>query len=101
MFSLIQQYTFAKDPITIRGVIAEHCIDCHRVPGFMIEGGIPQKEAPDFHEIANNPKIYTRQRLEAFLSNPHFPMRKFTLSKSDIQNLIAFIDNLRIHPPKP
>ena len=100
-FSLFQQNAYAQEPKTVRGIIAEHCIDCHRVPGFLVEGGAPQIEAPDFQEIADNPKIYSRQRLEIFLSSPHFPMRNFILSKSDIQNLIAYIDNLRSQSSRP
>jgi len=97
----VLQNAYAEDPKPIRGIIAEHCIDCHQVPGFLEENRTPQIGAPDFQEIANNPKIYTRQRLESFLRQPHFPMRQFKSSRSDIQNIIGFIENLRTKPEQP
>ena len=44
--------------------------------------------------IADDRKTYTRERLAAFLRQPHFPMRKFVLSESDIRNIIGFIEGL-------
>ncbi len=88
------QAALAETPRSVRGLIAEHCIECHRVPGFALEGRNPAIEAPDFQAIADDRKTYTRERLAAFLRQPHFPMRKFVLSESDIRNIIAFIDGL-------
>lgn len=79
----------------VRGLIADHCIECHRVPGFAEEARNPALTAPDFQTIADDRKTYTTQRLEDFLSRPHFPMRQFILSERDIQNLILFIEGLR------
>ena len=95
------QHSYAEEQEPIRVIIAEHCTDCHRVPGFMEENRTPQIGAPDFQEIANNPKIYSRQRLELFLQQPHFPMRQIKFSKSEIQNIIAFIENLRTPLERP
>lgn len=88
----------AADTHTATSIIAEHCIECHRVPGFAEEARNPAVVAPDFQTIANDRKTYTTQRLQAFLRDPHFPMRQFTLSESDIRNLIAFIEGLRVGP---
>ncbi len=96
--ALQMQAGIAADPTAIRGVIAEHCTECHRIPGFIEEGRNPEIGAPDFQEIADNPKVYTHERLATFLREPHFPMRGFTLSKSDIQNIIAFIESLQGRP---
>lgn len=82
-----------------KSIIAEHCIECHRVPGFAEGQGSPTVEAPDFQTIANDPKTYTDARLQAFLRNPHFPMRALILSQSDIQNLVGFIRSLRTDRP--
>ena len=91
----------AADAYTARAIIAEHCIECHRVPGFAEEARNPAVAAPDFQAIANDRKTYTIQRLQTFLRSPHFPMRQFTLSESDIRNLIAFIEGLRVGPSGP
>lgn len=50
---------------------------------------------PPFRAIADEPAVYTRARLTSFLRRPHYPMRKFILSPSDIDNLVAFIEGLR------
>ena len=86
----------AADAYTARAIIAERCIECHRVPGYAEERRNPAVTAPDFQAIATDRKTYTTQRLQAFLRSPHFPMRQFTLSESDIQKLIAFIEGLRV-----
>lgn len=88
----------AEDAYTAQAIIAEHCIECHRVPGFAEEARSPSVAAPDFQAIANDRKTYTVERLAAFLRRPHFPMREFILSESDIQKLIAFIEGLRAGP---
>lgn len=88
----------AADAYTARAIITEHCIECHRVPGFAEEARTPAVAAPDFQAIANDRKTYTTQRLRTFLRSPHFPMRQFTLSESDIQKLVAFIEGLRVGP---
>lgn len=77
-----------------KSIIAEHCIECHRVPGFAAGKGSPTVDAPDFQAIADDPKTYSRERLDAFLRKPHFPMRALILSESDIQNLVGFIQGL-------
>ncbi len=81
-----------------KGIIAEHCIVCHRVPGFAEEARNPSIVAPDFQTIADNRKTYTSKRLADFLRRPHFPMGRFTLSEGDIQRIIAFIRGLKSGP---
>ena len=88
----------AGDPKAPRGMIAEHCIECHRVPGFLEVARSPEIGAPDFDEIARDRKTYTVERLKAFLRKPHFPMRQFNMSDSDIDNIVAFIFALRKPP---
>ena len=83
---------------SVRSLIAEYCIECHRVPGFVEEAPAPQLNAPDFQTIADAPETYTTSRLAAFLRQPHFPMRQLILSESDIQRVIAFIEALRSGP---
>lgn len=88
----------ASESGSVRGLLADHCIDCHRVPGFAEEAAAPQIGAPDFQSIADDPTTYTTERLARFLRQPHFPMRRFVLSERDIQRLVAFIEGLRSGP---
>lgn len=88
----------AADVNTASGIIAEHCIECHRVPGFAEEARSPDMQATDFQTIADGRDTYTTERLVTFLRRPHFPMREFILSESDIQKLVAFIEGLRMGP---
>ncbi len=83
------------DPNAVRGIVAEYCTQCHEVPGYRPRWERASVNAPSFRSIANQPKIYTRARLEAFLHKPHYPMTKFLLSRSDVDNLVAFIASLR------
>lgn len=83
------------DAQSVRGLIAEKCISCHQVPGFPEDRRSQTLNAPAFIDIANRPDIYADERLRTFLARPHFPMRQFTLSRRDIDNIIAFIYSLR------
>ena len=82
------------DPDAAKGLITEHCVDCHEVPGYSGEDVSPVVNAPAFAAIAGKPETYTPERLRAFLGQPHWPMGRFVLSKRDIDNLIAFIESL-------
>jgi cytochrome c553 len=84
----------AGDPDQAKGIVVEHCIDCHAAPGYG-QKGLPTVEAPSFQAIAGEPQKYTPERLRAFLAQPHWPMTQFLLSPRDIENLLAFIEGLR------
>lgn len=88
----------AADPRSAKGLISEHCIECHRVPGLAEEAPTAEVRAPDFQSIADNPKVYTTERLVAFLRQPHFPMRRLILSEGDLIRIIAFIESLKNGP---
>jgi mono/diheme cytochrome c family protein len=83
------------DPDAARGIIAEHCTTCHEVPGFPMHGNSAALVGPPFQSIADQPTVYTRDKITEFLRQPHYPMTKFVLSSSDIDNLVAFIESLR------
>ena len=85
----------AGDPNAARGIVAEYCVACHEVPGYAPRNGRASLNAPSFQAIADQPAIYRPERLRSFLRQPHFPMTKFTLSPSDADNIIAFIESLR------
>ncbi len=83
----------AGDAEKAKGLIAEHCSECHAVPGYNAEG-LPTLEAPSFQAIADDPATYTEARLRAYLLQPHWPMGQFQLSSSNIDNIIAYIRSL-------
>ena len=78
-----------------RGIVAEYCTACHVVPDYKPRFAKADVRAPDFQAIADQPDIYSRERLTTFLSKPHYPMAKFIFSASDVDNLVAFITALR------
>ncbi len=85
----------AGDANAAKGLIVEHCISCHKVPGYVDVGRSEAIKAPDFQAIADDPSTYSEARLRGFLRSPHYPMRGFILSPSDIDNLLAFIAGLK------
>jgi mono/diheme cytochrome c family protein len=84
----------AGDPDAAKGLVAEHCVSCHEVPGYGGDPQLPSPAAVSFLTIAENPETYTQVRLKAYLQQPHWPMRQFQLSKSDIDNILALIESL-------
>ena len=66
------------------------CTSCHIVaPG---TGG--SDAAPPFESIANNPLV-TVEGLRAWLADPHPPMPKFDLTRTEIDDIIAYIKSLK------
>jgi mono/diheme cytochrome c family protein len=83
----------AGDPDAIKGLLAEHCSQCHAIPGFPApDTGL---SAPAFTTIANDPTSYPEKQLRTFLQKPHWPMTAFILSPSDIDNILAYLATLR------
>lgn len=85
----------ASNANAVKGIVKEHCIACHEVPGYEARHGKADVPAPSFLAMAQQPETYTAARMRKFLRRPHDPMRKFTLSPADIENLIAFVQALR------
>jgi mono/diheme cytochrome c family protein len=50
--------------------------------------------APPFESIANNPLV-TEEGLRAWLADPHPPMPKFDLTRTEIDDIIAYIKSLK------
>lgn len=78
----------------VKGLVADHCSSCHEVPGIP-DSGLPTLDAPPFATIAEDRATYPDARIRRFLQEPHWPMEQFSLSPSDIENLIAYFDSLR------
>jgi mono/diheme cytochrome c family protein len=85
----------AGDANAAKGIVAEHCVACHEVPGYSSKAGAAELGAPPFATIANDPQHYDPKELENWLRRPHWPMQQFMLSDRDIDNLLAFIESLR------
>ena len=77
------------DPNAAKGIVSAYCADCHEVPGFPTGSRSVAFDAPSFRAIASTPD--GGARIRGFLRQPHYPMRQFVLSDSDIENLVAFI----------
>ena len=88
-------YSALADVNSVRGLVAEHCIRCHAVPGFPRHRRTRSVLAPGFVEMADKPVIYTNDRLHKFLARPHYPMGQFTFSQRNINDLVAFIKSLK------
>jgi mono/diheme cytochrome c family protein len=90
----MSELSAAADPDSVRGVVADNCSRCHFVPPYS-KSGLKSLNAPSFKDMANQPGVYTTERLSAFLRKPHYPMAPIILSERDIDNLIAFIRTMR------
>jgi mono/diheme cytochrome c family protein len=83
----------AGDPDAAKGLLVEYCADCHAMPDHVGPAtGLP---APSFTTIADDPDVYTEERLRASLEQPHWPMGGLILSPSDIDNILAYLATIR------
>ena len=89
------QASAAGDADAAKGIVVQHCVACHEVPGYSSKAGAADLGAPPFATIANNPQSYDPKELQTWLRRPHWPMQQFMLSDRDIDNLLAFIASLR------
>lgn len=81
-----------------RPIVVEHCAACHVVPEVNPAGRAPMPGAPAFQDIAEDRVTYPPDRIARFLGRPHFPMKGITLSPSDVENLLAYFEDLRGRP---
>ena len=67
------------------------CTSCHMVePG----GATGSDVAPPFPQIAQDKRL-TPGQLRAWLADPHPPMPNLSLTRDEIENLVAYISSLR------
>ena len=104
LFSILTAWGLAGNVISVsaagnadaaKGMIADKCTSCHEVPGYKARWERADLNAPAFDIIAKNPDVYSPTRLRAFLQKPHWPMTQFILSPRDVDNILAFIEQLR------
>lgn len=82
---------FAQDAAAGRAVAQTWCASCHTVearPATAVD------QVPGFAVIANRPGV-TADGLRTFLSMPHSRMPDLSLSRTDIDNAIAYLLSLR------
>lgn len=85
----------AGDANAAKGLIADQCAKCHETPYTRPEQRSAAVDAPSFQAMANDAAKYSPDKLRVSLLQPHFPMQQFTLSTSDIENILAFIATLK------
>jgi mono/diheme cytochrome c family protein len=66
------------------------CSSCHLLTGEKRAGDV----APPFREIARDPKMGPDE-WRALLSRPHGPMPPITLSRQEIEDLVAYLSYLK------
>jgi len=74
-----------------KAVAQTWCVNCHVVTAEQTQGS---DQAPTWTSIANRPGT-TPDSLHGFLAQPHGKMPDFKLSKTDIDNVVAYILSLK------
>ena len=67
------------------------CASCHVLPNQQLAQTVPQ-EPPSFRDIARSK---TRKQIFAFLLSPHGGMPPLSLSRAEVDELIAYIESSR------
>jgi cytochrome c len=81
----------AQDAEEGRDLARQWCAACHLVePG----GTVASDVAPSFPQIARTGAL-TPDRLRGWLSDPHPPMPNLSLSRAEIDALIAYLQSLK------
>jgi mono/diheme cytochrome c family protein len=81
----------AGDPERGRALATRWCSSCHVATAEQISA---TTEAPTFESIAER-SAEEIERLSIFLTSPHGPMPPLDLSRTEIDDLIAFIQSLK------
>lgn len=76
------------DPASGRRIVQQWCTSCHSLSPASASDTIPS-----FPEIARNPAKH-EDRLRNWLIRPHSPMPDYSLSRDDINDIIAFLHTL-------
>lgn len=95
LLSALQFAHAAGDADAAKGLIADRCVKCHETPYSKPGERTEAVQAPSFLTMANDPGSYPPEKMRETLRQPHFPMQQFTLSRSDIENVLAYLGSLR------
>jgi cytochrome c len=91
MFAVFGEKEARADVAAGRGIAQRWCVNCHIISG--AQSGAVQQGPPTFPEIAKSGM--SADRLRAFLSHPHGAMPDLALSRTEIDDLILYIQSLR------
>lgn len=83
------------DPEAAHPILEEACSTCHQVPGYGEPETTAGGAAANFQDIADGSQYDTREKLIAFLTNPHYPIPGFSMTPEDVENVVAYILSLR------
>jgi cytochrome c len=89
--ALAPSVAHAADTATGARLARQWCANCHVIDGTGAAGTVAQGP-PSFRTIAGR---VNAGALRAFLSHPHGQMPDLTLSRAEIDDLIAYIESLR------
>ena len=85
----LPQAAIAGDPTTGRQIAQRWCASCHSIEGTQTG----TDNAPPLAQIAKKPGR-TPETFRTWLSAPHPPMPDLSLSRVDIDDLVAYLDQL-------
>jgi mono/diheme cytochrome c family protein len=91
MLSSVATPSAAADVAKGTQLARQWCANCHVVDG--TTSGMVQQGPPSFRAVAQGG--LTGDQLRAFLTHPHAPMPDLALTRSEIDDLIAYIEALR------
>lgn len=100
--SVVSNPTFAQvaEPSATRGreLAVRLCSSCHVVDG-AATAAVPESIGT-FRGIANSPG-QSAERISNILILPHLPMPDNQLTRDEIQDILAYLETLRINPGVP
>jgi mono/diheme cytochrome c family protein len=80
----------AGDAKSGQALARQWCSSCHLVES----GSSGGDQAPPFESIANDP-VRTPARLRSWLASPHPPMPDLKLSRTQIDDVMAYLESLK------
>ncbi len=83
----------ANDPATGQAIAQQWCASCHAV----VPGAVSNEVAPSFEAVAQE-RDRSDEWLRTWLSVPHGEMPDLSLSRQDIDALVAYLQSLKTPP---
>ena len=72
-----------------QAIVAKWCVSCHAVDGKTVSD-----QVPSLSSVANSP-LGNPDTLRAFLNQPHKPMPPLQLTNQEIEDVVAYLQNLK------
>jgi cytochrome c len=76
-----------------KAIASRWCSSCHNIGGN--EKPAASDTTPTFDSIARRPDL-NRVQLETWIGNPHPPMPNLNLTRIEVDNLVTYIESLRV-----